>query len=277
MCQLCYYFLKTQKLFDGDIFNMKKIALVFIIVYSIQTHCFSQSVYQYDLTKDIIIGTLALGIGMCPFFIQNNPGNTPETPMKNSVNDFDKHLMFAYNKPLDLFSDNFAYALALLPIISLMPNIKDSNSAITYGIMYGEALLLTYGTTFTIKNAVIRHRPYMYADGIPAGKEKDYYNSFPSGAVSFSFLSATFLSTTFSQEFPESKWKIPIIAGSYTLAAGVGAMRIVSGAHFLTDVLTSAAISSLFGWLIPCLHLKNDNERFTIIPAVDGIIVSMKF
>lgn len=255
---------------------MKRALAAFFLFYCIQTHCFSQSAYRLDLATDIITGTLSLGIGMCPFFIDNHPNSAPETFYKNSVNDFDRSLMFSYNRPLDLFSDNIAYGLALLPIISLIPNIKDPNTVLTYCVMYGEALLLTYGTTFTVKSAVIRYRPYMYADGIPSGKGNDYYNSFPSGAVSFSFLSATFLSMTFSREFPESQWKIPLIAGSYALAAGVGTMRIVSGAHFLTDVLASAAISSLFGWLVPHLHQKNDNEKFTMFPTGNGIMLSLK-
>jgi membrane-associated phospholipid phosphatase len=184
--------------------------------------------------------------------------------------------MFPYNKPLDLISDNGAYALALMPIIAVIPNINYQNTLLTYGIMYSEALLLTYGTIFTLKNVVIRYRPYMYTDGIQDGKENDYYNSFPSGAAAFSFLGASFLSAAFSQEFPESKWKFPVIIGSYSLAAVITSLRIVSGAHFFTDVLTSALISSLYGWLIPCLHLKNNSEKLTLIPSGNGIIVSLK-
>ena len=251
--------------------------MVFCLFYFAQVHCFSESVYRLDLTNDVIIGTLSLGFGITPFFILNSPENTPGRLSKNGINSFDKSLMFPYNKPLDLFSDNIAYGLALLPVISLIPNIQDSNAVFTYCVMYGESLLLTYGTTFSLKNAVIRYRPYMYADGVPAEKEKDYYNSFPSGAVSFAFLSAAFLSATFSREFPESKWKLPIIAGSHILAAGVGTMRILSGTHFLTDVLTSAAISSLYGWLIPRIHLKKENERLTITPAGNGILVSLRY
>jgi membrane-associated phospholipid phosphatase len=54
-------------------------------------------------------------------------------------------------------------------------------------------------------------------------------------------------------------------------------MRITSGSHFLTDVLAGAAIGSLYGWLIPWLHLRNNNERFTIVPLTNGIMVSLKF
>ncbi|GHU75710.1 hypothetical protein FACS189461_2380 [Spirochaetia bacterium] len=254
---------------------MKKLLSVFCLFVSIQINIFSQSVYSVDLKKDIIIGTLSLGIGLTPFFINNEPENIPGILNKNEVNGFDRYLMFSYNKPLDLFSDYTPYAMSLLPIISIIPNIKDKNTTLTYGIMYSESLLLVYGTEHLLKRAIIRYRPYMYADGVPAGKEKDYYNSFPSAATAFAFSSATFLSTTFSREFPESQWKLPIIIGSYTLAAGIGTMRILSGAHFTTDVLSGAAIGLLYGWIVPWLHLKNgneDNKNFTIVPTGNGMM-----
>jgi len=241
-----------------------------------KTNIFSQTVYELNLKRELILGTLSLGIGITPFFVNNEPENIPVNLNKNKVNSFDRLFMFSYNKPLDFISDNSAYVLALLPVFSVIPNIKEEKTLLTYGIMYSEALLLVFGTTFTLKNAVIRYRPYMYTDGIPAGKEKDYYNSFPSASTAFSFLSASFLSATFSREFPESKMKFPLIVGSYSLAVTIASLRIASGAHFLSDVLTSAAISSLYGWLIPALHLRNNNEKLTIIPAGNGIIFSIR-
>jgi membrane-associated phospholipid phosphatase len=240
------------------------------------TNIFSQTVYELSLKRELILGTLSLGIGITPFFVDNKPENIPTNLNKNDINSFDRSLMFPYKKHMDLISDNSAYALALLPVIAVIPNIKEENTLLTYLVMYSEALLLTYGTTFTLKNAVIRYRPYMYFDGIHDEKRKDYYKSFPSGAASFSFLGASFLSAAFFREFPESKMKLPVIIGSYSLAVTVASFRIASGAHFLSDVLTSAAISSLYGWLIPSLHLKNNNEKLTIIPAGNGIIISLR-
>ncbi|MDR1174523.1 MAG: phosphatase PAP2 family protein [Treponema sp.] len=256
---------------------MKKLLLAFCIFYCIQINTFSQSVYSVDLKKDLITGTLSLGIGISTFFIKNEPENIPGILNKNKVNAFDRSLMFPHNKPLDIISDYAPIGLALSPIISIIPNIKHKNTLLTYSIMYGESLLLTYGTVFSLKNAIIRYRPYMYADGVPAGKENDYYNSFPSSAASFAFLGATFLSTTFSHEFPESKWKVPIITGSYALATGIGLMRILTGTHFLTDVFAGAAVGSLYGWLIPRLHLRKDYKNIKIIPAGNGMIVSLSF
>ena len=237
---------------------------------------YSQSVFTYDIKKDIIIGGLSLGVFVSPFFVENTPSQIPDSLNKNDINDFDRSLMFPYHKPLDMISDYGVYGMLVLPIVSVIGNAHDINAWLTYGIMYTEAFLLTYGTKDLLKNAIIRYRPYMYEGGVPAGQEDDYYNSFPSGSISLAFLSATFLSTTFLQEYPDSQWKLPVIIGSYSLAAAVSAMRITSGAHFITDVLTGAAIGSFYGWIIPFFHKNNSDNNVTVYAVPHGFLVSLK-
>lgn len=116
----------------------------------------------------------------------------------------------------------------------------------------------------------------MYSYGIPDGKESDYYNSFPSGSTSYAFLGATFLSTTFSNEYPESKWKLPITIGSYTLATGIASMRIISGSHFLSDVLVGAAIGTFYGLAIPVLHENNNGNNLSINFTGNRLMVSLR-
>jgi len=219
---------------------------------------------------------LSLGIFASPFFVENTPSQIPDSFNKNDINGFDRPLMFSFNKTLDMISDYGVYGMLLLPIVSVIGNANDINTWLTYGIMYSEAFLFTFGTKDLLKNAIIRYRPYMYDGGVPAGQENDYYNSFPSGSTSLAFLSATFLSTTFLQEYPDSKWKLPVIIGSYSLAASVSAMRITSGAHFITDVLAGAAIGSFYGWIIPFLHKNNSNNNVTVNVAPNGFLVSLK-
>ncbi|MDR2589289.1 MAG: phosphatase PAP2 family protein [Spirochaetales bacterium] len=255
----------------------KKLILFLTVFCCLPINTFSQNAYSVDAQKDILIGTLSLAAGISPFFIKNEPENTPAALDKNTVNLIDRHLMFSRSKPLDTISDYGGYGLTLLPLMCVIPNIKSSHTLLTYSIMYGEAVLLTYGTVSSLKNAIIRYRPYMYTGGVPAGKEKDYYNSFPSGSTSLAFLGATFFSVTYSREFPESEWRLPLIIGSYALASTVGSLRIASGSHFLTDVVTGAALGSLYGWLVPRLHQKPHAQNYALIPTGNGLIVSLQF
>jgi undecaprenyl-diphosphatase len=239
---------------------------------------FTQSVYTYDIRNDIVIGSLSIGLALSSFFVHNEPARIPVSLKTNDVNTFDRSFMFSYNRPFDSISDYGVYGILALPAISIIGNLSDKNRLLTYGIMNIEAFLLTFGTINLLKSALLRYRPYMYAGGIPDGKEDDYYNSFPSGSTAYAFLGAAFLSTTFSREYPESKWKLPVIIGSYTLATGIASMRILSGSHFLSDVLIGAAIGSLYGWLIPVLHIKNNNKNDLAINCTgNGMLVSLSF
>jgi membrane-associated phospholipid phosphatase len=262
---------------------MKKLFIA-LCSFVMSLSAFSQSVFTYDLHKDALIGLLSLGVFASPFLIENIPENVPVNLDANNINAFDRSFMFPYHETLDKISDYGVYALLALPIISLAGNFKDKNAWLTYGVMYAEAFALTFGTKDLLKNAIIRYRPYMYdrailhSDGILSGLENDYYNSFPSGSTALAFLSAGFLSATFSAEYPDSRWKIPIIAGSYALAAGIASARIISGSHFPTDVIAGAAIGSLYGWVIPLLHKKkNADSNVNLKPTNNGFLISMKF
>jgi undecaprenyl-diphosphatase len=256
---------------------MKRNFIIFCL-FLVNFNAYSESVFTYDINKDIYLGTLSLGVFASPFFVNNEPENIPVNLDKNDVNVFDRSLMFSYKRPLDIISDYGVYALLALPVISLAGQINDEKAWLTYGIMYAEAFLLTFGTKDFLKNATIRYRPYMYDGGIPDGKDDDYYKSFPSGSTALAFLSAGFLSATFSAEYPNSQWKIPVVAGIYTLATGVAAFRIASGSHFLTDVLSGAAIGSLYGWTIPLIHKKQNNENnFTMNFSGNGFVAGLRF
>jgi membrane-associated phospholipid phosphatase len=259
---------------------MKKLFIA-LCSFVMSLSAFSQSVFTYDLHKDALLGVLSLGVFASPFLVENVPESVPTNLDKNDVNTLDRSLMFSYNETLDKISDFGVYGLLALPILSLAGNLKDTKSWMTYGIMYAEAFALTFGTKDLLKNAIIRYRPYMYSGGslggVPDGLINDYYNSFPSGSTALVFLSAGFLSATFSAEYPDSKWKIPVIAGAYTLALGAASARIIFGSHFLTDVLAGAAIGSLYGWIIPLLHKKkNADNNISFNPTGNGFLISMK-
>lgn len=256
---------------------MKRIFAVFCFVL-IASYGFAQSIYTYDLKKDIVIGSLSIGLAASSFFMHNEPDHVPVLLRTNDVNAFDRPFMFSYNRPLDIVSDYGVYGMLALPAISVISNLADKEKLLTYGIMHIEAFLSTFGTINLLKHAIIRYRPYMYTGGLPDGKEDDYHKSFPSGSTAYAFLGATLLNTTFLREYPESKWKFSIIIGSYTLACGIASMRIISGSHFLSDVLAGAAIGSLYGWLIPVLHMKNNKKNnWSMNISGNGMLVSLSF
>ncbi|ULQ60710.1 phosphatase PAP2 family protein [Brucepastera parasyntrophica] len=255
---------------------MKKTVIICMCIYLFCADAFSDSAFKLSLTKDILLGTAAVGMLVPTFIFDPSPGPAGE---KDSINAFDRSMMFSYNKPLDIISTIGAYTALVIPAISVIGNITQLDVLATYGVMYAEAFLLTMATKDLIKLCVARNRPYTYSGEIPAGEENDYYNSFPSGHTAYAFLGATFLTVTFLAEYPESKWRIPLIAGGYTLAASVAAARVLSGNHFVTDVLAGALIGSLYGWLIPFVHRTPEAEKneLAVAPVPGGFSFSISY
>ena len=256
---------------------MRKLFIIFCIT-AISFSCFAESVYTFNLPKDIILGSVSLGLTVSSLFINRSANAISENDIlsRDSVNSFDRGLMFEYNKPIDIFSDIIVYSVITMPVLSLVGNFKDANALITYGVMYGESLLFVFGTCEFFKNTILRYRPYNYFGDVPAGKESDYFKSFPSRHTAFAFMSAGFLTSTFFAENPGSPWKVPLCAAAYTLAAGVGVSRISSGNHFTSDVLAGVAIGSLYGYLIPRLHLRKKHDGISLVPLTNGFLVSLE-
>jgi undecaprenyl-diphosphatase len=239
---------------------------------------FGESAYRYDAVKDSIIGSVSLGIFITSFFIPNE-APPPGAPLDiGAVNGFDRPFMKSYDKALDITGDVLTYGLLITPVLPVLANIRDWNALLSYGIMYSEAFFLTYGTTNLIKGLVDRDRPYRYFGPLPARQEDDFHNSFPSRHSAMAFMSAGFLTSAFCAEFPDSPWKLSVISAGYSLAVVISATRILSGNHFLTDILAGAAIGSLYGYLIPYLHRKPKTGRteVTLVPHPGGLVVSLR-
>ena len=198
---------------------------------------------------------------------------------KDDVNSFDRIFMHEYSKSRDTAADFVLVAAMATPAVLVM---TEKSEWFTCGVMYAETLLIANGVKELTKLAVNRTRPYMYYDAatLPAEDvdDGDWANSFPSGHSTMAFAGATFTIYTFCKYFPESKLKIPVVAGSYALATGVAVLRLSSGNHFMTDVLTGGLIGSAVGFLVPFLHTFNQNTddvNVTLLP--NGISIALSF
>lgn len=256
--------------------TMKKTCIIVCILSSFASSLCADSCYRLDLKKDALFLCSATGLNGISYFLDSGPSSLTDI---DHINSFDRGLMFDYDQSQDKLSTYLAASMLTLPIISPLMQSDHIKNWMTYGLMYTEAFLLTYGSKELLKSLIPRNRPYSFTGDIPEDERDDYYNSFPSGHTSYAFLAATFLSTTFSQEYPESPWRLPIIIGSYSLATTVGALRISSGNHYITDVLTGAAIGSLYACLIPQLHLANKPNDIVmyIAPQHHSLTLSLNF
>ena len=80
---------------------------------------------------------------------------------RSDVNAFDRGATYRYSTGADELSDWMAYALVLSPAALLM-SAPVREDAATFGVMYGETVLLTMVAVQLTKGLVLRTRPYAY-------------------------------------------------------------------------------------------------------------------
>ena len=231
----------------------------------------TNTVFKLDLQKDALILGSALTLIATDMILSNIDNNVVHIDSKldkAEVNKIDRILMRPYSKKLDLLGTGFELLSAMTPLFLLS---TPTNEWTTIAGMYAETMLFAYGFKEFAKAVFDRPRPYMYFDNFPIKEVQkgDWNSSFFSGHTTLSFAAATFTTYVFCKYKPESKWKIPVIATSYTLAAATAGLRILSGNHFATDVAVGAVVGSITGLLIPFWHYVNPESPMGVIADSD--------
>jgi membrane-associated phospholipid phosphatase len=93
--------------------------------------------------------------------------------------------------------------------------------------------------------------------------------SFPSGHTAQAFAAATFMHKEYGHK---SIW---YSVGAYTVATGVGAMRVMNNRHWVSDVLVGAGIGILSTNLAYLTHQyrwgnKGKARQTIVLPSYDG-------
>ncbi len=188
----------------------------------------------------------------------------------NDVNAFDRTFMNPYNETLDKTATVLEVATLLTPAVLLS---ESPDQYVKIGVMYLETVAVAWGTRTLMKYLVDRPRPYMYYENPP--ETDDWNKSFPSGHTIMSFAGASFASYVFCKYNPDSKWRIPVTAAAYALAATTATLRVASGNHFVTDVLTGALIGTAIGIGIPALHTLFADKDVSVSASPFGLAFSI--
>lgn len=172
---------------------------------------------------------------------------------KAEVNSFDQIFMTNYSKTQDYISTGLEITGLVFPAVCLMAPKEDW---LEIGVTYAETMAVAFGLRCLFKSTEQRARPYMYFDNAPQKEidKGDAYKSFMSGHSIMTFAAAGFTTFTFLRYCPGSKWTAPVIATTWALALGTATLRITSGSHFMTDVLSGAAVGTAVGFIIPLMN-----------------------
>lgn len=126
-----------------------------------------------------------------------------------------------------------------------------------------ETGLLASGLTNVVKEAVHRPRPYLYHPGIAPALHKGHDDrlSFWSGHTA-NTSAITFATAHLVQHSNASQGvKTVTWISAATIPAAMGVLRVRSGRHFPTDVITGYAVGALLGWAVPYIHRLNTAAR----------------
>ena len=145
------------------------------------------------------------------------------------------------------------------------------------GLVVGEAILVNTAVNQLTKIAVRRPRPLLYDSPTKAELDNaDNYRSFYSQHTSLTFAAGLSYARTFALRHPQSRYRWL----GYTAAVGAGmaagTLRVLSGKHFPTDVLTGAAAGTAAGLAVPWLHPKRNATRVTVLPTRSGMTMSLR-
>lgn len=180
---------------------------------------------------------------------------------------FDRWYTTHRSEPLSLASDATLVGTVLLP--GLIVTHLSRDELVPSGVVYAEALALSYGLKSVIKGLVVRYRPYAYAPSpSPAVlANPELQDSFPSGHVTVAFAAAVAGSYIYSLYDTSPGARAGMWGATLGLASLTAVLRVWSGNHFLSDVVAAAGIGSLVGVLLPYLHSPSSLAATGIGPA----------
>jgi hypothetical protein len=220
-----------------------------------------------ELDIPILIGALAMKQHSGNLLGQTRENRVdPATLDRQDVPAFDRWSIGFYSPQLSAFSSVVSAGILMIPI---SVNVWDTrqgrqawHGALTDVILLQEATMIASSLSNYSKSVPMHSTPLTYDPDVPDAQKRTAHNvsSFFSNHTTTAFTTAVYSAYTFQLRHPESPLVPWIWAGSLGMASGVGSLRIAAGKHFLSDVLVGAAVGSLFGYLIPRLHLNRMNQ-----------------
>ena len=177
---------------------------------------------------------------------------------------------------------HYSGALAVAPLVlagySWYKGDADGHDFGAFTLMFVEAIALQNALNQLVRSTQLWPRPFIYAKRGEGRKKAESaqgeaYGSFYSGHASAAFTVAVFTGEWFSEIYPNSQYKNFVWASSLTLAAAVGALRVVAGKHYPTDVVVGSLMGTGVSLGVLKLHeICKKNISFWAFPGNIGAI-----
>jgi membrane-associated phospholipid phosphatase len=234
----------------------------------------SADVYQLNFRTDLILAGTGIATLTGAYFSGNRQDALSvkdiQSLSRSDVNAFDRSATYNWSEGSAKWSTYTVTSLIASPLI-LLADKEPRRDFLIITVMYIESITIESGLNGIVKSSAGRKRPYVYNPDVPDGKKtgKDAVRSFYSGHSSTAFNSAVFLSTVFSDYYPESVLRYFVWSGSLLLASATGYLRYRAGKHYPTDIIAGAAMGALTGYMVPALH-RTKEWKWSLLPFTDS-------
>ncbi len=193
------------------------------------------------------------------------------------INPIDRPFAGLYRPRAAGISDYTLAATILTSPIFLAFTHNRPNHVFEELLLVSESIALTNIQLQLTKTAVSRPRPLMYSDDLPEKQRfrADNYLSFYSGhaAMAFSFATSTTLLVMNSDV--DNLLKAVTAATTFSLATVTATLRVVSGKHFPTDVLSGATIGVATSMIVMEAH-KSESHHHDDLPRGSVAVFSLR-
>jgi membrane-associated phospholipid phosphatase len=248
-----------------------KIQLIFFVVIFGFAPAHSQSPYNLKWPDERVVTLVGSGLTATGIFLHLKVPPLSHTDIKElsreNVFSFDRSATLNWSPSAAKISDVLLITHSFLPTTLLLSE-RIRNDNCTFGVLFLETMLFTYGINSIVKGITKRTRPFVYNENAPLSEKlkANARRSFYSGHTSFSFTGAVLTSKLFSNYFPNSDWKEVVWGTTLVGASCVGYLRYAAGKHFPSDVLVGAIMGGLTGYFVPYLLERNRKDGSSISP-----------
>jgi membrane-associated phospholipid phosphatase len=196
-------------------------------------------------------------------WIQTTCMTTPSHCSLESLNWLDRlGLIRDYHLQADQLSYWTQYAAGALALICFLIVSKSFKKALGHVLLLLQCTALNGALMEGVRLVAQRPRPFVYLNPLGQGGVVAHYTSFYSGHTSFAALASTAaILSTLSKVNHINKL---IFMCGLALTVSTAALRVYSGRHFITDVVTGALAGVILSLAVNSLHHCAPRARLTI-------------